>query len=222
MNRRDLAASLGALIVVLGSDAASAAKPPETWDGLTRVKSKNANLLYLQPGADFRVYRRVMLDPTQVAFHKDWKRDYNGTARFASKIDDKDMQKAVQQGGVVATELFTKAFTKGGYEVVTAPAPDVLRISTAVVNLRVNAPDVDTVGRSYTFAPEAGEATLILEARDSTTNALIGRVVDRKLAGDNMAYQRNRVTNRADFRHLATGWAQKSVKGLNTLKGTTP
>ena len=140
----------------------------------------------------------------------------------AHAITPRSIQKAVTEGGRVATGIFADAFNKGGYPVVSAPGPDVLRIRTAVVNLRVNAPDIQTAGRSYNFAPEAGEATLILEARDSVTGALLGRVVDRRLAGDNSTALRNRVTNRADFRVLGKTWAKHSVDGLNNLKVSSP
>jgi hypothetical protein len=181
------------------------------------------DLVYLAPGADFRTYHKVMLDPTEVAFEKNWKRDFNNQTRgLGRRVDDDDIQKAVTEGGRVATGIFADAFNKGGYPVVSAPGPDVLRIRTAVVNLRVNAPDIQTAGRSYNFAPEAGEATLILEARDSVTGALLGRVVDRRLAGDNSTALRNRVTNRADFRVLGKTWAKHSVDGLNNLKASSP
>ena len=40
-----------------------------------------------------------------------------------------------------------------------------LRISTAGINLYINAPDTMSAGRSYSFTTEAGEATLHLEVR---------------------------------------------------------
>ena len=47
-----------------------AAKPPLNWDGLVQVKAKRLDLVYLQPGADFRGYTKVMLAPTELAFEK--------------------------------------------------------------------------------------------------------------------------------------------------------
>jgi hypothetical protein len=209
------------MAVVCG--VAIAAKAPDSWDGLNRVKSKQLDLVYLAPNADFRPYHKVMLDPTEVAFEKNWKRDYNNTQKgLSGRVSDSDMQKAVTEGGKVATEIFAKAFNDGGYPVVTAPGPDVLRIRTGVVNLRVNAPDIPQPGRTYSFAPEAGEATLIIEVRDSVSNALLGRAVDRRLAGDTPASYRNRVTNRGDFRLLGKTWANHCVKGLNALKASAP
>ncbi|MBK6350519.1 MAG: hypothetical protein IPF50_12295, partial [Proteobacteria bacterium] len=66
---------------------------------------------------------------------------------------------------------------------------DVLRLSTAIVNLYINAPDTMEAGRVQTYAAEAGEATLNLEVRDSRTNALLGRVVDRRETRSQVALQ---------------------------------
>ncbi len=45
---------------------------PDNWDGLVRVKPKRMDAAYVAPGADFRAYTKVMLDPAEVAFKKDW------------------------------------------------------------------------------------------------------------------------------------------------------
>jgi hypothetical protein len=106
--------------------------------------------------------------------------------------------------------------------VVTAPGPDVLRVRTAVIDLAVNAPDVKSAGRVHTFSEEAGEATLVLEARDSQTGALLGRALDRRYAGETRPYLRNAVTNRGDFRALFGIWAKESVEGLKALRAGAP
>ena len=42
----------------------------------------------------------------------------------------------------------------------------------------------------------------MVEARDSSTGALLGRALDCRLAGDAAPYLRNSVTNKADFKSL--------------------
>src|SRR5436190_1305918 len=76
-----LFAAICVIACLLGgaAPAALAAKPPATWDGLTLVKSKRFDAVYLAPDADFSSYRKVMLDPTEVAFRKNWVSDYNST-----------------------------------------------------------------------------------------------------------------------------------------------
>ena len=222
MDRRQLF-SLTAAGLIGATAAAAADKVPTEWDGLSRVKSKKLEYVFLAPGADFRPYRQVMLDPTEIAFHKDWQRDYNRDRRGVSgRVTDSDVQRAIVDGGAAASKIFAEAFAAGGYPVATAPGEDVLRVRTAVVNISVTAPDMPIAGRSHTFSNEAGFASLIIEVRDSMTGALLGRAVDHSLAGDSNALLRNRVTNRADFRQIVKVWAKNSVVGLNVLKSTTP
>ncbi|MGH6911325.1 MAG: DUF3313 family protein [Phenylobacterium sp.] len=202
---------------------ALAAKAPTTWDGLVRLKSKRLDYVYLLPGADFRGYTKVMLDPTELAFKKNWLRDYNNqTSSLSSRLSEKDLQKTIAEATPVASEILAQAFKDGGYPVVTEPGPDVLRVRTGVVDISISAPDVMTAGRSRSYAGEAGYATLVIEARDSVSGALLGRAVDGKVAGDNSTLIRNRVTNRGDFRQLMKSWASISVKGMAELKARSP
>src|SRR6478672_4184864 len=115
--------------MVLTSSVANSAAPPDSWDGLVKVKSKRLDLAYLQPGADFRGYTKVMLDPTEVAFRKNWQKEYNSTSRnLSGNISDRDVQDAVAEGITKSSDIFAKAWEKGGYPIVSAPGPDVLRV----------------------------------------------------------------------------------------------
>jgi len=198
---------------------ATFAKPPTNWDGLVQVKSKRLDLVYLWPGADFRSYTKVLVEPTEIAFAKNWQRDYNrGGRSLSARVSDRDVQDAITEGVKAANDIFTDAWTKGGYAVVTEPGPDVLRVKTGIVNITVTAPDQPTAGRSHSFAGEAGFATLFVEARDSMTGALMGRAIDQGIAGDNSAAWRTAVSNRADFRQMVENWAKISVRGVTELK----
>jgi hypothetical protein len=206
-------------LIVAAISSTALAQMPANWDGLVQVKAKRMDAAYLLPGADFKPYTKVMLDPTEAAMRKDWLRDYNRDSRDLSRrISDSDVQQALETVRTKFHEIFAKAYSKAGYQVVTTPGPDVLRLRTAVINLNVNAPDVLSSNRTRSLAREAGEATLVLEARDSMTGALMGRAVDRRYAGDTSLLYRNAITNKSDFSRLFTTWANESVDGLNELK----
>lgn len=199
------------------------AKAPDNIEGLYKVPSKRFDLVYLLPDADFRSYTKVMFDTPEVAFQKNWQRDYNSSIRGPDRrISDEDAQRILDAARTGLTDVFAKVYTKAGYEVVTAPGPDVLRLKTSVVNLDVVAPDLMTAGRSRTFSRDAGSATLVLEARDSRTGALLGSAVDTRDIGDSMPFVRNSVTNRSDFEQAFQYWAKISVDGLNELKQLSP
>lgn len=224
MNAQRLAAICAALVVT-GIDAAGAyaASAPANWDGLTLAESKRFDRVYLLPGADFKPYTKVMLDPTEVAFRKNWVRDYNNSTMGRTKrLDQKHADAIMEEVRTGMGEIFAKTYRDAGYEVVQSPGPDVLRVRTGVVNLAIAAPDVMTAGRSTTFSQDAGEATLVLEARDSETGALLGRALDRRIAGDTRPFLRNSVTNRTDFSRMFTAWAKASAEGLAKLKAMSP
>jgi hypothetical protein len=224
MERRQLFILALSAIVAGGVGSAAVAAPPETWDGLVKQNSKRLKYVYLAPGADFRGYRSVMLDPTEIAFEKNWQRDYNSTTRgLGTRVTDQDIERAVSESSQSATEVFQQAFAAGGYPIAAAPGPDVLRVRTGIMNIRVTSPDTMSAGRSRSYSAEAGSATLVVEARDSVSGALLGRAVDSKLAGDtSFMMSRSRATNRSDFRRLAQDWAKVAVNGLNELKRLSP
>ncbi|WP_165190005.1 DUF3313 family protein [Caulobacter soli] len=224
MDRRHFTTlALGGLAFAAAARPALAAKPPAEWDGLVKIKAKNFELAYLRPGADFRAYTKVMLDPTEIAFEKNWRRDYNNDQMtITNQVSDKDVERMAEEGRKGAGQILQKAYVDGGYPVVTDPAPDVLRVRTALVDITVSAPDVQSAMNVRTYTRDAGGATLVVEARDSVTGALLGRAVDSRTIDDFTMEWRTRVSNRADFAMQMKSWAKNSVKGLDELKALSP
>ena len=212
-----------AMLSILAATVNAADKPPGNWDGLVEVKSKRLDMAYLAPGADFRPYARIMVDPTQVAFHKDWMKDMNDRRDVSRKVTEEHAKEILDAARTNFADVFVEAFGKAGYTIVTAPGNDVLRISPGVANLYINAPDVMAAGRSRSYSANAGEATMILELRDSLSGALLGRVLDQRATRDSIGMQQaNRVTNTNDFRALFSTWASTCVKGIAALKSVSP
>lgn len=204
-----------------GAIAPAAAKLPDTWDGLYKVKSKNLAGVYLLPEADFRTYTKVMLDPTQVAFRKNWQRDQSERVGM-DRISDADARRIIDHARDGFQDIFRKAYEKAGYQVVTEPGPDVLRVLTAVVDLDIEAPDSMSAGITRTFSRTAGGATLVVEARDSLSLELLGRALDSRETSENGPYLRNRATNTWAFSSLFEDWAKRSAEGLTRLKALSP
>src|SRR3954469_3702567 len=106
---------LAAAALALPAAPILAKAPPENWDGLVKVKAKKLDLLYLHPSADFRPYSKVMIDRPEIAFEKDWKRDYNMSQRsLGGRVDDEDIRKAIDDGRVDFIEALVKAYGKAG------------------------------------------------------------------------------------------------------------
>jgi hypothetical protein len=222
MNVRSLAAAFGALIMVTAPTIAVAQEEKNTWDDLNLVKSGRSQRLYLLPGANFQPYSKVLLDTTEVAFQKNWMRSFNQSRSLSMRVDQADLDRVTQEVSTSFGGILADAYQKAGYQVVQSPGPDVLRLRTGVIDLEVYAPDVRSANRTYSASWEAGQATLIVEARDSQSGALLGRALDRRLAGDRQPYLRTRVSNKADFERMFKEWAKLSVDGLTRLKGGSP
>jgi len=215
--------SLIAAIALAAAAPVGAAKAPASWDGLTLVKSKRLAHVYLLPNADFRGYTKVMLDPAEVAFRKDWQRDVNsGTRSLSGDVGDRHARKMLDEAQKRFDREFAEAFRKAGYEIVTEPGEDVLRVSLGLLNLDVQAPDTMAAARSRSYSREAGHATLVVQVKDSLSGQLLGRAVDSQWAGDTGPYLRNQTTNIADFEQLFAQWAKRSTQGLAELKALSP
>jgi len=220
MTRASISAAgvLAAAYFLLAS-LASAAKPPENWDGLEYRKTKGLDAVYVRPGVEFKAYRSLVLDPVQVAFDKNW--DPNKDARGASaRLSAADMQKIRDEMASEFRRIFGEQLSAAGYDVVARPLEDTLQVTAALADVYINAPDAMTAGRSYTYTMNAGRMTLVMELRDGPTGQLLARVVDRH-AGNETGYAQvaNSVTNSAEFRQAVTAWAKRLVKGLDKLEG---
>ena len=98
---------------------------------------------------------------------------------------------------------------------------DVLRVNSGVLDLEVNAP-LGQFAPGTTWIVTAGQAALIVEVRDGTTNALLGRVADRR-ATQNLGRQiASTATNIYDFRLLFELWAGICTNALGELKAASP
>jgi len=209
-----------ALLALFGLASIAAGQAPESPDGLVKVTPRRMELAWLRPGADFRQYTKVIIDRTQVAFKPNWMLDYNLNAPM-NKVSPADAKQIMAAAQTNFDEIFSDAFRKAGYDVVTDPGPDVLRVNSGIFDLDVNAP-LGQVGFATTWIITAGQAALIVEVRDSTTNALLGRVADRRETQDVGSRMASTATNLSDFRQLFGVWAGICTKALAELKSVSP
>ena len=208
------AAALAVLLPALAAD-----QPPAEWDGLVRVNSKQIDHLYKLPEADFSGYKRVRLDPIEVEFDKNWKP--NASERSpSSRLSNSDIEKIKKTLAEEFRKVFTEELTKNGYPVVSEDGDDVLRVSAAIVNLYITAPEKMSAGRSRTYTTNAGHMTLVAELRDSVTGKLMARAVDSVQARDTGTFMiSNSVTNLAAARTALNKWAGVLRKGLDAATG---
>ena len=205
---------------VLLCATAFAKKPPQEWDGLQLVKLKGMDAAYARPGADFSIYHKIIIDPIQVAFAKGWDKEETFSR---NKLSAEQLEEIKGKISKIAEETFADVLSeKNGPQIVTEPGPDVLRFSSAIVDVWPNAVDTQEPGRNYVFTTSAGSATLYAELRDSETGQLIGRVVDaRESRNSGDMRWTNSVENTHQARMMVQSWARVLRKRYDALREAT-
>jgi hypothetical protein len=188
-------------------------------DGLQKLATKGADLVYARPGASLAGYSKVIIGPVDVAFAKNWDPKRPGSNLKITNEEREEIRSGVAK--IVRDEFIKTMQAKDGYPVVEAAAPDALKLRIVIANLYVNAPDVATSGRTRSFVTSAGEMTLVLEAFDSETGQVLARVVDRQVSdmhGGQLSWS-NSVMNAGEAEQIASDWARKLRKAFDKAHG---
>lgn len=210
------------VLLALTMSAAFAAKvePPEvSSDGLHLVKSKEAAIVYVKPGATLAPYSKVKLIDCTVVFKKNWQRDYNlNEVGIAGQVSDKDAEEIKTKLAAEFKKEFTEVLTKEGHEVVDNTGPDILIVRPALINVEVNDPQTMASDFSRTWIRSAGEMTLYMELYDSATSTLLARIIDPRADNSPVAQMGGVVANRAAADRILTHWAELLAKHLGNVK----
>jgi RNase H-fold protein (predicted Holliday junction resolvase) len=96
----------------------------------------------------------------------------------------------------------------------------VLLLRPALINVKVNAPDLMTPGVVATVANSAGQMTLYLELWDSATSTILARVMDAEADRGGFAQVSNSVTNKVAADRILQSWAEDLRKRLDAVRAT--
>ena len=186
-----------------------------SWDGMVALEETESAVAYIDPYADFSVFRRVSILDPHVAFRSNWLRDQNRSR--SRNIRASDVERIKNDVGELFVSVFTEQLETAGYEVVNYVDEDVLIVRPAIIDLDITAPDIRTSTRSRTYAADAGAATLVVELFDSMSGDLLGRAVDRRTARSTGGWMMssNRVSNRSAARREFRAWADRLVGFLD-------
>jgi len=216
-NRSCIAILAWALMLHPALQAEEEAKDTQmrTFDNLVPVDDAAVAMAYIDPDADFGVFKRVAILEPQVAFRSNWQRDQNRSR--TRNISTRDMDRMKADVATLFERIFEERLEAAGYEVVEVTGDDVLLLRPAIVDLDVTVPDTRSPGRTRTFSSTAGAATLYIELFDALTGDIVGRAADRQAvrrAGGMLSWS-NSVTNSAEARRMFGGWADTLVEFLD-------
>jgi hypothetical protein len=197
-----------------------------THDGLTRLDKTVMDVVWARADIDLSGYSKVMFEGVGIEF-RPVDGPYSGqagttsvrtTSRTEFQLDDKTKALVREEIGGAFVEELSKS---DKYEFVNTSGPDVLLLRAGLLDVVSRVPPTP-MGRSSVYLDSVGEATLVLELRDSTSDAILVRAVDRRAAGNattGTVTESNRATNRAEVRRLGRRWANIVRTGIETLIG---
>ena len=129
-------------------------------------------------------------------------------------MDDQSRQKLIE----TVTEVFAEELQSAkGFTIPEEKGSDTLILIGGLHDIVSRVPP-EMVGRGDIYLSSVGEATLVIEARDSLSGETIFRAIDRR-AAERMGemINANSVTTWAEVRRMARRWATRLRDGLESL-----
>ncbi len=153
-----------ALITTLAAAVLLAACVEVTTTSYVRQSNTIVEQAYVQPGADFSKYTKLMTDGLEI---------------YYPKSDAKPPEESLER----IRASFRKAFTDAigdDYEFVDTAGPDVLKIKAQLIDMKVTGAggDYTASGRLHDLVAR-GELTLLMEMIDSESGSVLARAADR-------------------------------------------
>lgn len=186
-----------------------------TFDGLHEVLNSKADMAWAVPGVDLSGYTKIMLQGEGIEYRPGGESGRTMMARSRGGPYEVTERQKERMLAVVREEFLEELGKSEKYTIVEESGPDVLLVRGAILDVVSYVPPDTNVVRTYVYLSSIGEATIVIELRDSITNAILARAIDRDAAEDMGGWsESNRVTNTAEVRRLVRRWARSLREGL--------
>ena len=213
--------SMLATLLTIGCASTSETVPTTTPDGLDLVRSDKHSAVYVKPEAQLDIYNEFAIVPCEVAFRKNWQRDYNSSHRSSGQqIKERDIDRIKRELGEECTTFFTDALSEEpSYNLVTEwqQGQDVLLVRPNIVNLNITSPDVSSPSMTRSYSASAGSMTLYLELIDAETSEVLVRAYDSKADPDSFVNYANKITNRQAADRMLKNWATRLREAMDAV-----
>lgn len=178
------------------------------YEGLAEVKRPKFDVAQVRPDTRFSAYDGIIVSAPELAF----KTPDRSKKQFPL---DEDQKRRFQE--VLANAFSTEFTSLQNLELKEQPGPSVLELTVRVENITATVPS----GRKAPigFALTAiGEATLVLELRDSQSQQILARGADTSaIQGAALGQDGGIVTRWEDVEKLCSGWASMTRSRLDAL-----
>jgi len=188
-----------------------------SFDGLHRVINAQADAAWARPDFDISGYSKIMFVRAGFEYREveDTGRSNvgqtSGQAQYINEATRENFESLV-------AEVFREELSNiQRFEIVDKAGPDVLMIRGGLLDVVSYVPRGSVGSNTVILISLLGEATLLLELRDSLTGKILARSVDRRAAenrGVNTP-RTNNVTNPSEIRRIIRFWARRLREGLD-------
>jgi hypothetical protein len=207
--KTDLLAAAIVMIGALSTACASTLPGPRlgsatTFDGLVEVVNARSSAAWMRPNFDLSGYKQVKLEGAGIEYRPVHRRARLGSGNAFPMSDSAKARLKT----IVSTAFREELGRSERFELTEETGPDVLLVWGGLLDVVSFVPPTSP-GRGDIFLRRIGEATLVVELRDSQTGHTLARILDRRAAeqtGGVMAS--NTVSNTAEVRRLANRWAR--------------
>jgi len=176
--------------------------------GLRLIADDRIDELYLADNADLSSYSSLYVEELEVELDRSWLRQQN--TNTVSRIRPQDQKRIIERiRKVFEEEFLTRILEENGYEKAEGPAPNTLIMKPAIVNLRINAPDLMEPYSVTKLAEDAGSGRLKLELLDAESGQRLLKMEDYQRArGYGRTLRRQTaVENRQEAARMMRRWA---------------
>ena len=225
--RTNILTALAATLIAAGcSSTPEFSSDPDdvTHDGLTRINRTIMDAVWAREDIDLSGVTQVRFKSLGVEY-RNVNGPYSGragTGQGRARSGQTQFQLDAATRALFEEEIAGAFMEEIGrstvFQVTEEAGPDVIDVHVGLLDVVSRVPP-ETVGRSRIFIDSVGEATLVLEIRDSISNTALVRAVDRRAAQNFTAQESTPPRNRAEVRRLGRRWGQIIRDGLETMIG---
>ncbi|MEO8160037.1 MAG: hypothetical protein ABI588_01355 [Arenimonas sp.] len=180
--------------------------------GLQPIRSSKIELLYARPGARERIGHAMELAPVLVELRPDWQRASRELEH--ARLRPAEVQRLKEEvATVVADELRQQLAGVRGHAGGNTPV-----LQARVLDLYLNAPELQTAGVTRTYTRSFGDMILVAELREHSGGKLLFGAWSHRPAREFTTLRlTTRVENAIEVRAVARGWARELRRQLDRL-----
>jgi hypothetical protein len=190
-----------------------------SFDGLFPIKNSAADQAWAVPSLDLTRYNKIMVQGVGIEYRPGGKSGRSSMTHSDGRPFEVTEEQKARFRQVVNETLLDELGKSKKFGVVNEPGPDVLLIRVALLDVVSYVPP-ESIGRSEIYLSEIGDVTLALELRDSISEAILARSIDRDTIGDDSTMRSsNRVVNQAVDRPLKRKCMSARRERLDSFSG---